>query len=84
MAPQHRAGELLQQQFRIHGADDTGRWATEFQFCSGKCRTHKRCTAHENRYIDDRHFCFSDTGRPQVRARRCAPMPAFPRFNFRI
>ena len=46
----------------------TGHWQNAFEFCQGKCRTHQHCTEHENAYIDDRHFCFSDTGRPQVRS----------------
>lgn len=66
MWPKHAAAQLFRQQFRIHGSSDTGHWDNEFQYCQGKCRTHQRSTEHENRYIDSRHFCFSDSGRPRV------------------
>jgi hypothetical protein len=66
MWPKHNAALLLREQFRIHGNSDTGHWHNTFQYCEGKCRTHKRSTEHENRYIDDRHFCFSDSARPRV------------------
>jgi SREBP regulating gene protein len=67
LKPGHRAAELAREQFRIHGHAGTGHWGSAFQYCEGKCRTHKRCTQHENAYIDGRHFCFSDSARPKAR-----------------
>jgi hypothetical protein len=66
MKPDNNVPKLMTQQFRIHGNAETGHWSTAFQFCAGKCRTHQRCTEHENSYIHDRHFCFSDAARPLV------------------
>lgn len=66
LAPANKANILAREQYRIHGESDTGYWDNAFQFCVGKCRTHKRSTEHENSFIDDRHFCFSDAARPMT------------------
>lgn len=66
LKPQFNAQELMKTQFRIHHHPTTGKWDDAFQYCMGKCRTHKRSTVHENAFIDDRHFCFSDSSRPKV------------------
>lgn len=75
LGPSNTAAAALGAQFRIHGREATGHWGTEFEFCAGKCRTHMDSTMHENSFIDDRHFCFSDSGRPKT-LEHPPPVPA--------
>jgi len=69
MGPEYGAEQLWATAPRVGGKPETGTWQSSFQYCAGKCRTSSRSTAHENSYIDARHFCFSALGRPK--ARRC-------------
>eukprot|EP00892_Ulva_mutabilis_P008533 jgi/Ulvmu1/6051/UM027_0029.1 len=75
LRPEFNATALAKDQFRIHGHPNTGKWDNAFQYCMGKCRTHQLSTEHENSFIDDRHFCFSDSGRPKT-AEKPQPVPA--------
>lgn len=52
--------------YRALGHEETGHWTDEYEYCSGKCRTHKRVTVHENAYLSPRHHCFSESERPLV------------------
>ena len=44
---------------------DTGHWSNEFDYCRAACRTTSRSTEHENAYIGERRFCFSEERRPR-------------------
>jgi hypothetical protein len=37
---------------------ETGHFATAFEHCRGKCRTHAAVTVHENAYVSPKHHCF--------------------------
>lgn len=75
LAPEHDAIHLFPKVYRAPGHQETGRWADEFEYCRGKCRSHGRSTVHENAYIDERHFCFSQTALPVVTEPQTTPLP---------
>ena len=42
--------------------EETGRWGSAFEYCRGKCRTHKFSTVHENAYLAPDIHCYSSLG----------------------
>jgi hypothetical protein len=75
LAPAARAAERLRSEPRGLGKPETGLWATPFELCRAACRTSSRSTAHENAFIAERRFCFSEAGRPRVGG-AAPPLPA--------
>lgn len=80
LTPEYRASELMLQQFRATGREETGHWETPFDFCKGKCRSSSRSTVHENAYLSPLHHCFSTSGKPTVPS---PPVPDVPH-NIRV
>jgi hypothetical protein len=66
MAPQHGADRQVLDTPRGKGKPETGFWSSPFEYCRGVCRTSSRSTEHENAFIDERKYCFSQSGRPWV------------------
>mmetsp|Transcript_3508 Transcript_3508/g.10158 ORF Transcript_3508/g.10158 Transcript_3508/m.10158 type:complete len:293 (-) Transcript_3508:922-1800(-) len=64
MAPVNKADEKVLEVFRGPGREETGRWGNKFEYCRGKCRTHKFSTVHENAYLAPDIHCYSDLGKP--------------------
>lgn len=66
MAPEHGAESRALESPRGKGKLETGMWSNPFEYCRGICRTTSRSTQHENAFIDERKYCFSESGRPWV------------------
>ncbi len=64
LSPSYRAKDWVQAENRSPGRPDTGRWASAFDLCKGKCRTTAHSTVHENAYLSGLHHCFSESGKP--------------------
>ncbi|GMH41580.1 hypothetical protein BSKO_09490 [Bryopsis sp. KO-2023] len=62
--------------YRAFGHEETGHWPDEYEYCRGKCRTHKRSTVHENAYLGPRHHCFSFSARPLSNGPKLPPLPS--------
>lgn len=62
LAPNELAELQDRQPVYCNHREETGRWANEFEYCRGKCRTHKFSTVHENAYLAPDIHCYSDLG----------------------
>ena len=65
MSPRHVPTERMKETYIGLFKSDTGHWTNEFEYCSSACRTTSRSTEHENAYIGERKFCFSEDRRPR-------------------
>ena len=76
LSPSYKAKDLVQSESRSPGRADTGRWASAFDLCKGKCRTTSHSTVHENAYLSGLHHCFSESGKPTTPG---PPLPQLPK-----
>jgi hypothetical protein len=61
-------------ELRSATAQNSGHWASAFDFCRGACRHTQRGTVHENAYVDPvRHHCFAEAGYPGAGAPAALP-----------
>ena len=65
MAPRHAPAERMKEVYIGLFKPDTGHWSNEFTYCKAACRTTSRSTEHENAFIGERRFCFSEDRRPR-------------------
>lgn len=49
--------------FRVAIHPNTGHWTTDFEYCTGQCRTSPLVTYGENEYRSDDHFCYGKVPR---------------------
>lgn len=75
MTPGSGAQGQMQQVPKGLGKPETGHWEDIFSYCAAACRTTSRSTAHENAFIHERRFCFSEGGRPRVERSTAPPLP---------
>eukprot|EP01024_Parvocaulis_polyphysoides_P057238 TRINITY_DN60801_c0_g1_i1.p1 TRINITY_DN60801_c0_g1~~TRINITY_DN60801_c0_g1_i1.p1 ORF type:complete len:304 (+),score=7.74 TRINITY_DN60801_c0_g1_i1:36-914(+) len=64
LRPDFKATNLYKIRNRSAGRSETGYWKTPFEYCRGQCRPNSNTTVHENAFLSENHFCFSENGKP--------------------